>query len=195
MQLTKKQTDAIGRILAKTPPHHRDFAGEVQVVYHDEDDGIIITNGYVLIHAPEPLGFKGPKKPDPNRDDKLNSISHAAFDSPICDFYIVDAPFRMEKVSSSLRKKLKECEIRKCMDGDAAITVSAAAPDGRTIRSAFACDQIVDAFEAVGKDAVAYIGKSDLFYTPAPYMLVEPAGNVGNFKAGIHAIVMPVHLQ
>lgn len=195
MQLTKKQVDAIERIIAKTPPRQRDFAGETQVTYHDEDDGVIITNGYVLVHAPESLGFRGPKKPDPKRDDRLNHCAHAAFDSQSCDFYIVDTPFKMEKVASTLRKQLKKHEQRKDMDGNAAIAVSAATPDGRIMRSAFACDQVIDAFEAVGKDAVGYVGMSDLFHTPMPYMLVEPAGNVGNFKAGIHAIVMPVRLQ
>lgn len=193
MRLTQKQDEAIKRIIAKTPLRQRDRAGESQVTHNGEDDGVIITNGFVLIHAPEPLGYPGPKQPDAVRYDRMNHYAHAAFDDDKSNFCMVEKPFRMEKVSSVLRKRLKENRWGVDKYGNEAIRVSATAPNGEEITSAFFCEYIVDAFEAVGKDAVAYIGMAKDM-TPIPYMIVEPDGNVGNFSRGIHAVVMPTRL-
>ena len=191
MTLTKKQAAAIDRIIAKTPPHHRDQAGENSVVYRGEDDGIVITNGHVLLHAPEPLGYRAPKKYDPRTADKLNAYIHAPFEDYIGDFFKVVAPIQLEKCASTLRKGLKKHAFLSSVDKIEVVRFTAMDLEDKSLKSAFAVDSVVDAFEAVGKDAVGYIGSSSAVPCPAPYMIVEPANGYGNLKIGIHALVMP----
>ena len=190
MDLTKKQTDAVFRIVRKceSNPIHKNKAGEFCV-----DDGFMLTDGNVLLHAPYKFGVK-PRLPMEHVDELKNRayMKHA-----ICaaykdgDFYRVDDPFSLYCVASTLRKKLGAYAVVK--DGHEIIKLSAFDEfNRRKVEAWFDVRNIINAFEAVGKDAVGYIGSTPSFFCGRTYLIVEPYGHLGDLSYGIHALVLPM---
>ena len=192
MTLTKKQLDAIRRIISSCEHHpaHKDRAGEMEV-----SDGAIITDGVVLIHAPESIGFKKPNRSDPQLAERMNRKYLSSYDPYSADFYMVEEPIPMLKTASTLRARLKERTF--LSDNGQHTCVSLSAHDGRgnEIWSVFDYGSVVAAFEAVGKSAVGYIGNSGGMDCPRPYLIVEPDGDYGDPRRGIHALVLPVRTR
>jgi len=188
MTLTKKQIAAIQRVIINcaSDPRHKDTSGEAPV-----SDGIIITDGHVLLHAPESLGFKQQNKSDSKSAERMNKYSHAAFDDYGADFYRVEEPIPNGKSSSKLRAMLKEHTFMSDDGQHVVVSLSSHNTRGDEVWSAFDYGNLINAFEAVGKDAVAYIGNSTNLHCPEPYLIVEPEYDYGNMNKGIHAVVMP----
>lgn len=188
MELTKKQVAAIERVICScaSDPRHREMAGEAPV-----SDGIIITDGAVLIHAPESLGMKQGKWKDLSRAEKMNACLHAPYESG-SEFYRVEEPITNGKTSSKLRAILKEHTFVSPDGNHVAVSLSAHDLHGEELSASFDFTRLVSAFEAVGKDAVAYIGRSYSALSHLPYLLVEPIDVAGKFEYGIHAIVLPL---
>lgn len=188
MTLTKKQIAAIQRVIINcaSDPGHKNAAGEALVC-----DGIIITDGQVLLHAPESLGFKQQNQSDQKFVERLNKYAHAAFDDYGADFYRVEEPIPNGKSSSKLRAMLKEHTFMSDDGQHVVVSLSSHDARGDEVWAAFDYGNLVNAFEAVGKDAVAYIGNSTNLYCPEPYLIIEPEYYYGNMSQGIHAVVMP----
>ena len=148
------------------------LAGEIPV-----EDGVIITDGVTLLHSPESFGEDRCLSTDYDRlgaelIEKLNK----AMDN---DRLLVEDPFRLKRVSRSIRKRCDQC----------AITNEYGQSFVYIYGEPFNAKCLINAFEAVGTMACGYIAsKPDLFYGK-PYLIIESASS--EYGGGIRAILIP----
>lgn len=196
-EMTKKQVAAIQRVIDNCERRFdkitseksiRKYSGEVEI-----DNRIIVTDGYVAIIYNESQGLA---RNDEMPDETKQGFSRKMKEVGDYDAHVVTEPFDMrlcDHPQTWLKDRLKEAPMQSCTDGEA---VDLCAPygkhDDQKIKGRFNRKYIVNACEAVGKNAVCFLAKTD---NGIPVLLVYQYVDGRLTRDNVFAMVMPVRTR
>lgn len=187
-ELTKKQLDAIRRVISRTEKKYAvndRYSGQVVT-----DRGVIVSDGYVTLYYPEAQELKQNDKMPENavkrlldkREEFLKAKSYAVnepFDMKLCDH-----------PQTWLKNGLLDAPTVKCSNGMGVdLTARYGNWSDNFISGRFVNRDIIDACEAVGKNAVCYLLRSE---NGIPFMLVLPFADGHPVDNEVMAIVTSV---
>ena len=191
-ELTKKQLAAIQRVINRCERRYAvandPYSGEIFT-----DDGICVTDGYIAIYYPESQNLKKNEKIDKIAMQKMMSYKEKFFGY---HGYIVNEPFDMklyDHPQTWLKTQMEEAPVVVCQNGDG---IDLTARYGKwpldCYKARFIRKDIIDACEAVGKNAACYLVKSE---NGIVSMLVAQCINGKLQKDEVCACIMPVRVR
>lgn len=191
-KLTKKQLAAIQRVINRCERRYAvgndPYSGEIFT-----DDGICVTDGYIAIYYPESQNLKKNEKIDKIAMQKMMSCKEKFFGY---QGYIVNEPFDMklyDHPQTWLKTQMAEAPIVSCTNGDG---IDLTARYGKwpldCYKARFVRKDIIDACEAVGKNAACYLVRNE---NGIVAMLVAQFVDGKLQKDEVCACVMPVRVK
>lgn len=191
MELTKKQINAINRIISRTERRYAAsdlFSGQVVT-----DKGVVVSDGYVTIYYPEAVDLKYNTKMPQKTIDSLFSKRDIFLNAKA---YVVNEPFDMrlcDHPQTWLKNSFLDAKTVQCQNG---VGIDLTARYGNWsedyISGRFILKDITDAVEAVGKNAICYLLRSD---SGIPFMMVLPFTDGQTVTDEVMAIVTSVRTR
>ena len=191
MELTKKQINAINRIISRTERRYVAsdlFSGQVVT-----DKGVVVSDGYVTIYYPEAVDLKYNTKMPQKTIDSLFSKRDIFLNAKA---YVVNEPFDMrlcDHQQTWLKNSFLDAKTVQCQNG---VGIDLTARYGNWsedyISGRFILKDITDAVEAVGKNAICYLLRSD---SGIPFMTVLPFTDGQTVTDEVMAIVTSVRTR
>lgn len=191
MELTKKQINAINRIISRTERRYAAsdlFSGQVVT-----EKGVVVSDGYVTIYYPEAVDLKYNTKMPQKTIDSLFSKRDIFLNAKA---YVVNEPFDMrlcDHPQTWLKNSFMDAKTVQCQNG---VGIDLTARYGNWsedyISGRFILKDITDAVEAVGKNAICYLLRSD---SGIPFMTVLPFTDGQTVTDEVMAIVTSVRTR
>ena len=191
MELTKKQINAINRIISRTERRYAAsdlFSGQVVT-----EKGVVVSDGYVTIYYPEAVDLKYNTKMPQKTIDSLFSKRDIFLNAKA---YVVNEPFDMrlcDHPQTWLKNSFLDAKTVQCQNG---VGIDLTARYGiwseDYISGRFILKDITDAVEAVGKNAICYLLRSD---NGIPFMTVLPFTDGQTVTDEVMAIVTSVRTR
>ena len=153
------------------------------------DEGIAVTNGFVLVHSPVDFGRKFAKNANAELGGVLLSRFLAAHNTPGDGIYEITDPFPFRKVASNFRDQLKQYQITNRFK-QSYITVYGKNENGDQVSATFNTRHLENAFDSVGRKAVGWLYRNKDLFNGTTFLLVEPFDTPYNLGEEINAIVM-----
>ena len=187
-ELTRKQFNAIQRVINRSERRYAmddKFSGQVVT-----DEGVAVSDGYVTIFYPKPQELKQNTRMPKETRERLFAKFKEFLEAKS---YAVNEPFDMrlcDHPQTWLKNNLLDAPSVSCSNG---LGVDLTARFGKWsddyISGRFINKDIMDACEAVGKNAVCYLLKNG---NGIPFMLVLPFADGQIVTDEVAAIVSPV---
>ena len=189
---TKKQITAIQRVInrceRKYAAANDPYSGEIIA-----DSGVCVTDGYIVLYYPESVGLKKNEKIDEKTMQKLMDNKDKIFGY---NGYVVNEPFDMklcDHPQTWLKTQMAEAPVVSCTNGDG---IDLTARYGKwpldCYKARFVRKDIIDACEAVGKNAVCYLVRNE---NGICSLLVAQLVDGKLQKDKVCACVMPVRVK
>ena len=191
-ELTKKQINAINRIISRTERRYSaaDDVYSGQVV---TEKGVVVSDGYVTIYYPEALDLKYNTRMPQKTTDNLFVKRDELLDAKM---YAVNEPFDMrlcDHPQTWLKNNFLDAKTVQCQNG---VGIDLTARYGNWsedyISGRFILKDITDAVEAVGKNAICYLLRSG---NGIPFMMVLPFTDGQTVTDEVMAIVTSVRTR
>ena len=153
------------------------------------DDGVVVTDGFVLIHSAAELGRKSCKATAVDSGGVLRSRFITAYNTPVENIYTISEPFELKKVASTLRNLCKQYQATNRFK-QSFITFIGTHNTKEPIAATFNVRHLVNAFDCVGRTAQGVLCQNPELFNGMAFLLIEPAECPNDLRYGIHAIVM-----
>lgn len=183
-KITKKRAAAVDRIIQDGRSIDAMLSGEIPT-----SDGIVITDGFVLVHSATEIGRKACKVTAVNMGETLHDKFLTAYKTSDEEIYAVSHPFELKKVASTLHEQCKQYQTTNRFK-QSFITLIGTNKEGKSVSATFNVRHLINAFECVGRKAVGTLCVNNNLFNGSCFLLIEPNDHYGDLSQEMHAIVL-----